>query len=98
LAQGNGLLMRLSKTHQGKHFERAAKRQVRYRGYDILMRKRDLCWMVMIKPSRSGLPAFQMQPFRTATQSEREALAQAKRLVDQALEASRLTYSATTHD
>jgi len=74
-----------------------AQRQARYRGYDILMQRRDLCWMVIMKPSRPELPVFQRLSFHTATQSEREALAQAKRRVDHALETSRLTYSATRH-
>ena len=67
--------MRLSKTHHGQHSDQEAKRQARYRGYDILMQRRDLCWMVTMKPSRPGLPVFQMHPLKTATQSEREALA-----------------------
>ena len=67
------------------------------RGYDILMQRLDLCWMVTIKPSRSELPVFKRYAFQTATQSEREALALAKRRIDQALETSKLTYSATRH-
>jgi hypothetical protein len=51
--------------HSSQRFEQRAQRQARYRGYDILMQRRDLCWM--------------------ATQSEREALAQARRRVDHAL-------------
>jgi hypothetical protein len=57
--------MRLSKTHQGQHFAQGAKRQARYRGCDILMRRRDLYWMVTIKPSHPELPVFQRHPFRT---------------------------------
>ena len=87
--------MRLSKSHQGQHLDQAAKRQVRYRGYDILMQRCDLCWMVTMKPSRPELPVFQWYSFQTATQSEREALAQAKRRVDDELQTSKLTYSAT---
>ena len=89
--------MRISKTYRGQHSDQQAKRQARYRGYDILMRRRDLCWMVTIKAGQSGLPPLHRQSFRTATQSEREALAQAKLRVDHALETSRLTYSGTTH-
>jgi hypothetical protein len=89
--------VRLSKTHQGQYIDQGAKRQARYRGYDILMQRRDLCWMITIKPSQPQLPVFQRYSFQTATQSEREALAQAKRRVDHALETSRLTYSATRH-
>src|SRR6187549_3205333 len=65
LALGRGLVMRLSKTHQGQHFAQGAKRQARYRGCDILMRRRDLYWMVTIKPSHPELPVFQRHPFRT---------------------------------
>jgi hypothetical protein len=61
------------------------------------MQRRDLCWMVTIKPSNPELPVFQRHPFQTATQSEREALPQAKRRVDHALVTSKLTYSATRH-
>jgi hypothetical protein len=48
-------------------------------------------------PSRPELPEFQRYSFQTATQSEREVLAEAKRRVDHALETSRLSYSATRH-
>jgi hypothetical protein len=78
--------MRLSTTHEGQHLDQGAKRQARYRGYDIVMQRRDLCWMVTMKPSRPGLPVFQRHSFQTATQSEREALTQAKWRVDRALE------------
>jgi hypothetical protein len=61
------------------------------------MRRLDLCWVITMKPSRSELPVFQRYAFQTTTQSEREALALAKRRVDQALEASKLTHSATRH-
>jgi hypothetical protein len=67
-------------------FGQRAQRQARYRGYDILMQRRDLYWMVTMKPSRPELPVFQRYSFQTATQSEREALAQAKRRVDHVLE------------
>jgi hypothetical protein len=83
--------------HSSQHSQQRAQRQTRYRGYDILMQRRDLCWMVTMKPSRPELPVFQRYSFQTATQSEREALAQARRRVDHALETSRLTYSATRH-
>jgi hypothetical protein len=38
---------------------RRSQREARYRGYDIVMQRRDLCWMVTMKPSRSELPVFQ---------------------------------------
>ena len=34
------------------------RRQAAYRGYGIKMERRDLCWMVTMKPSRPGLPKF----------------------------------------
>jgi hypothetical protein len=70
--------------NSSQYFDQRPQRQARYR-YDILMQRRDLCWMVTMKPSRPELPVFQRYSFQTATQSEREALAQAKRRVDHAL-------------
>jgi hypothetical protein len=81
--------------HSSQHSRQRAQRQARYRGYDMVMQRRDLCLMVIMKPSRPELPVFQRHSFQTATQSEREALAQAKQRVDHALEISRLTYSGT---
>ena len=63
--------------HSRQRFHQRAQRQARYRGYDILMQRRDLCWTVTMKPSRPELPEFQRYSFQTATQSEREALAEA---------------------
>src|ERR1044071_651094 len=68
-----------TKPHSNQHFGQKAQREARYRGYDIIMQRRDLCWMVTLKPTRPELPIFQRYSFQTATQSEREALAQAKR-------------------
>jgi hypothetical protein len=59
--------------------------QEQYRGYTIKMERRDLCWMVTLKPIRPELPFFRRSPFQTSTQSERVAMAQAKRRVDHAL-------------
>jgi hypothetical protein len=69
------------------------RRKSRYRGYDIKMERRDLCWMVTMKPSRPGLPKFPKSSFKTATQSAREALSQAKRRVDRTLASSMLSAS-----
>jgi hypothetical protein len=75
--------------HQFSHeFVRAERRRAQYRGYDIKMERRDLCWFVTMKPSRPQARMVQRYSFKTATQSEREALAQAKRRVDQALASS----------
>jgi hypothetical protein len=69
------------------------RRKSRYRGYDIKLERRDLCWMVTIKPSRPGLPKFPQSSFHTATQSAREALSQAKRRVDHTLASGMLSAS-----
>jgi hypothetical protein len=71
--------------HSSQQFARGEQRQARYRGYDIKMERRDLCWMVTMKPSEPELPRFQRYSFNTATQSQRDALAQAKQRVDHAL-------------
>jgi hypothetical protein len=60
-------------------------RQSRYRGYDIAMERRDLCWTVWMKPNSPKLPKVEQRSFKTATQSLREALKQAKRKVDRIL-------------
>jgi hypothetical protein len=44
--------------HWSQPFDQRPQRQARYRGYDILMQRRDLCWMVTMKPSRPELPVF----------------------------------------
>jgi hypothetical protein len=49
------------------------------------MERRDLCWMVTLKPISPELPFFRRSSFKTVTQSERVAMAQAKRQVDHAL-------------
>jgi hypothetical protein len=61
------------------------RRQSHYRGYDISMERRDLCWTVRMKSSSPELPKVEQRSFKTATQSPREALKQAKRKVDRAL-------------
>ena len=86
-----------TRPHSNQHFGQKAQREARYRGYDIIMQRRDLCWMVTMKPSRPELPVFQRYSFQTATQSEREALAQAQRRVDDALETSLLLATHSTN-
>lgn len=61
--------------------------QIPYRGYSIKTERRDLCWAFTLERTRPDLPGFQAQPFWTATQSERLAVAQARQRVDHALEA-----------
>jgi hypothetical protein len=58
-----------------------------YRGYQIEMERRDLCWKVSLKPSRSLLSAFPHASFGTITQSKREAIKIAERRIDQLLAA-----------
>jgi hypothetical protein len=60
-------------------------RQAQYRGYRIKLERRDLCWRATLKPIRAELPFFRRSSFPTATQSERVAMAQARRRVDHAL-------------
>jgi hypothetical protein len=71
--------------HSSQQIARSKQRQARYRGYDIKMERRDLCWMVTMKPSEPELPRSKRYSFQTATQSEREALKQAKRRIDNTL-------------
>jgi hypothetical protein len=70
---------------QNKTYRSHDRRQSQYRGYDIAMERRDLCWTVRVKPSSSELPKVGQRSFKTATQSPREALKQAKRKIDVAL-------------
>jgi hypothetical protein len=56
--------------HSSPAFARGEQRHSRYRGYDIKMERRDLCWMVTMKPCASDLPEFRRYSFQTATQSE----------------------------
>jgi hypothetical protein len=61
------------------------RREAEYRGYKIKMERRDLCWTVRVSPIRPDLPILSHHSFRTITQSERAAMAQARRRVDYAL-------------
>jgi hypothetical protein len=67
---------------QNKSYRSHDRRQAHYRGYDIAMERRDLCWTVRVKSSSPELPKVKQQLFKTATQSSREALKQAKRKID----------------
>ena len=49
------------------------------------MERRDLCWKVSLKPTRSELPVLPHSSFGTITQSKREAIKMAERRVDQFL-------------
>lgn len=61
--------------------------QIPYRGYKIKTERRDLCWAFTLERTRPELPVLEDQPFRTLTQCERLAIAQAKQRVDHALDA-----------
>jgi hypothetical protein len=82
---------RLPRTEQGCLVERqrmsgrTPRREAKYRGYEIKMERRDLCWVVTLSPASPELPILNHCSFRTITQSERVAMAQARRRVDQAL-------------
>jgi hypothetical protein len=62
-----------------------SRREAEYRGYKIKMERRDLCWAFRLSPTRSDLPILSRYSFQTITQSERAAMAQAKKRVDRAL-------------
>ena len=64
---------------------RLQKHKADYRGYRIEMERRDLCWKVSLKPTRSELPVLPHSSFGTITQSKREAIKMAERRVDQFL-------------
>jgi hypothetical protein len=61
------------------------RRETEYRGYEIKMKRRDLCWAVAVSPTRPDLPVISRHLIKTITQSERAATAQAKQRIDRAL-------------
>jgi hypothetical protein len=79
------ILTMMQNARQHKTYRSDDRRQSHYRGYDIAMERRDLCWTVRMKPSSAELPRVEQRSFKTATQSPREALKQAKRKIDGAL-------------
>jgi hypothetical protein len=64
---------------------RIRRREAEYRGYEIKMKRRDLCWAVAVSPTRPDLPVISRHLIKTITQSERAATAQAKQRIDRAL-------------
>jgi hypothetical protein len=68
-----------------KFYSSHDQRKSRYRGYDIEMARRDLCWAFRVKLGSPQLPKVEQRSVKTATQSLREALKQAERKVDRAL-------------
>jgi hypothetical protein len=62
-----------------------SEREASYRGYEIRLERHDLCWSVRLKRESADLPSPARRNFRTITQSERAAMAQARRRVDENL-------------
>jgi hypothetical protein len=77
----------MRKSSRSSCYEGHNRPETQYRGYKITMRKQDLCWMVRVSPMRSDLPILRRSDFHTITQSERRAMAQAKRRIDELLQA-----------
>ena len=65
--------------------DHAPSREADYRGYKIEMERPGLCWTVKVLPTHPNLPVLSHASFRTITQSERAAMAQAQRRVDRVL-------------
>jgi hypothetical protein len=63
-----------------------SEREANYRGYKIKLERHDLCWSVRLKRDSADLPSPTRGKFHTITQSERAAMAQARRRVDESLE------------
>ena len=51
-----------TRPHSSQHFDQRAQREARYRGYDIVMQRRDLCRMVTMKPSRPRVSGVRVPP------------------------------------
>ncbi len=56
-----------------------------YRGYDIQLRREWSNWCAAIHPTRDDLPILALSPLRTLSLHKEEALAAAKRNIDEAL-------------
>ena len=56
-----------------------------YRGYEIRLRQEWSNWCASIHPTRDDLPMLALSPLRTLSFSRKEALAAAKRSIDEAL-------------
>ena len=57
----------------------------RYRGYEIQLRHEWANWCAKVHPTRADLPILAQSPLRTLSLSRAEALATAKRNIDEAL-------------
>lgn len=56
-----------------------------YRGYEIQLRREWSNWCASIHPTRADLPILALSPLRTLALRKEEALAAAKRNIDEAL-------------
>lgn len=56
-----------------------------YRGYDIQLRHEWSNWCAAVHPTRADLPILALSPLRTLSKNKGEALAAAKRNIDEAL-------------
>lgn len=55
-----------------------------YRGYEIQLRREWSSWCARVHPTRSDLPILAQSPLRTLSLNEEDALAAAKRDIDEA--------------
>jgi hypothetical protein len=62
-----------------------AGRAFQYRGYEIKIEPNGLEMIMTVTPTRPELPIFQRHTFRIYTPSEDDALAEARRRIDQLL-------------
>ena len=56
-----------------------------YRGYEIRLRREWSSWCASVHPSRSDLPILAQSPLQTLSLNKEDALAAAKRNIDEAL-------------
>jgi len=56
-----------------------------YRGYEIRLRQEWSNWCAILRPTRSDLPMLSVSPLHTLSLSPEEALAAAKRYIDDGL-------------
>lgn len=57
----------------------------KYRGYDIQLRREWSNWCASVHPTRDDLPLLTQSPLRTLSLRKEQALAAAKRSIDEAL-------------
>ncbi len=64
---------------------RAQRERQEYKGYDIKLRREWSNWCASINATRADLPILAMSPLRTLASRKGQALAAAKRNIDEAL-------------